>query len=137
MIYVLREKETGLYKIGVCRDESMTRRSRMPHIAAVRRKDKGRPCTLEFILWVPWPHGDEKMAHRFLFEEWVEGEWFKDSALLQELLGYMRKNLFFVWRDRFRDVEGRVPPNTHWLSRDVEMRKHQERAKQRRMRDAI
>lgn len=126
MIYAMREEETGLVKIGLARDHYAARRERMPAIAAARRKATGRPSTLRFLLFADWPPDAEMLIHRYLWQSWVEGEWFSDSDRLQEVLRYMRLTSdYFTFMRAFRAAQSTLPGPWYWKNRDHILRAHQ------------
>lgn len=128
MIYAMREVETGLYKIGMARSESIARRERLPSIAKRRGEKLGRQCTIEFLIWVDWPHTAEMDLHRYLWQSWAGDEWFSDSQRLREVLAFMRNRAdYFGWRRAFREVETSLPRRWHWRNRDKILTEHRAR----------
>ena len=112
MIYAIREAETGLIKIGMCRSRRHTLNQRMPNIRYSRKRETGRTVTLELLVFAEWPHDTEKKLHRYLWREWHSGEWFKDSARMRQCLEWMKSafdyNTFML---EFRRQEAALPPS--------------------------
>jgi hypothetical protein len=121
MIYVLLERETGLYKIGKARNKAQAYRARMPAISRKRAAQLGRRCKLSFYLWVDWPGPAEMDIHRYLWRLWEGDEWFRDGPELQRFFawtkdghGYdeMRKHMAAQPRSAF-------PQRWSWKNRDA------------------
>lgn len=81
-LYVLKCRETGLYKVGRARCIS----SRIEAIAAASPV----PVTLDLIVHCPAFIQLERSAHEYLAASRVRGEWFRESPELLGLIGAMR-----------------------------------------------
>lgn len=111
MIYAMRESETGFYKFGMARTETLARRNRLPAIVKDRSKKLGRPCTIALVHWVDWPHTAEFHIHRFLYASWQGSEWFAKSPETTSVLEWMAlgKMGYFHFNRAFRSIESTLP----------------------------
>lgn len=116
MIYAMHSSKTGLFKIGM----SQSRRHALRRAQAVSRSVRAK---VELLLWVDWPYTEEQRIHRYLWESWVRGEWFKPSDRLREVLGYLEHNQYLAWLEAFRSVERTLPAAWHYLGRDKRLAK--------------
>ncbi len=123
MIYLMHEAESGHYKIGMSMSPTHAYR-RVAPAARERSKLAGRRVKIKLVLWVPWPHTDEKCLHRYLWQSWAGGEWFSDSERLREVIGYLQRNDYFRWRDAFRAAEPSLPQWGWSVSRNRNIIKH-------------
>jgi hypothetical protein len=126
MIYAIREKETGLIKIGMCRDAALTRRSRLPAIRAKRARLLGRRCTLELVVWSPWPPSAEMDVHRYLWRDWVGDEWFTPSARTLIVVEWLKRtgSGYMDFAKAFRQERPQLPGQWHWMNRDKVIENH-------------
>lgn len=111
MIYAIREAETGLTKIGMCRSRWHTLNQRIPSIRYVRKRQTGRKVTLHLLVWADWPHDTENKLHRYLWREWHNGEWFSDSPRLRQCLEWMKSapSAYFDFLTEFKLQESSLP----------------------------
>jgi len=125
VIYAIREAESGLLKIGLCRTKHLTINKRIPAIRRDRVKAKSRPSTLSLIVWADWPPSAEMLLHRYLWETWIEGEWFSDSEKLQQCVRWMHSGFEFnTFLKHFKGVEHTLPKPWPLLGRNRAMEKH-------------
>jgi hypothetical protein len=107
----MHEPASGLFKVGVAMSQVHARKR-----SKALAKQRKHPVTI--LLWRDWPHTEEQRLHRYLWESWAEGEWFKDSPELQEVITYLRDNAYGRWVKAFRAAEPNLPPAWRHYTRD-------------------
>jgi hypothetical protein len=80
VIYAIRAVGTQYVKVG--KATSVGKR--------LKELEVGCPHDLHIEAVADWPDEEERRLHRYLDQSYVRGEWYRDSARLEDVIGLMR-----------------------------------------------
>lgn len=131
MIYVMRDRKTGLLKFGMSRD-SWNAMRRIGSIRSSEYRLSGRSLDPELIKWAPWPYSEEGCIHRYLWASWRFGEWFDPTPDACSVRDLLIANNWFGWRDAYRarmTLPDAMPAHLNPRNIEITMRRWQKGAR--------
>lgn len=128
MIYIMREAETGLFKVGKARDYHSALRERLPHIRRLRSIKLQRPCHLTLEHWLDWPGSSEVDIHRYCWQLWEGDEFFRDGPELRQVIAWKADGMGYAMLMKAIAAAGQsLPRRWSWMNRDKVIAQHKAR----------